>query len=47
MIHFYIGDDDEAWKEDCEEMEGERPELRRLGEEIDMMWPSLSTVELM
>ena len=36
MIHFYIGDDDdEPWKEGCEEVENERPKVRRLGEERD------------
>ena len=56
-IHVYIGDDDdEPWKrredpfeESCEEVEKERPKVRRLGErerEREMMWTSLSTVEL-
>ena len=53
----YIGDDDdEPWKrredpfeESCEEVEKERPKVRRLGErerEREMMGTSLSTVEL-
>ena len=38
MIHVYIGDDDdEPWKESCEEMEDDRPKVRRFGEERDDM----------
>ena len=53
----YIGDDDdEPWKrredlseERFEEVKKERPKVRRFGEEREreMMWPSLSIVELM
>ena len=57
VIHFYIGDadddddddddDDEPEKGGCDmaEVEGEKPKMRRVGEERDFLWPSSSTVE--